>query len=55
MAASHRRVTLLEMTHHEFFDANGREERTLFDDGTTVTVELGRHQCRDQSPALNVR
>ncbi|HEV8145815.1 MAG TPA: DUF5696 domain-containing protein, partial [Bryobacteraceae bacterium] len=39
MSALHRRVGLLEMTNHEFLDANRRRERTTFSDGTTVTVD----------------
>jgi hypothetical protein len=39
MAALHKRVALLEMTKHEFLDANFRKERTAFEDGTTVTVD----------------
>ena len=39
MAALHRRVAMLEMTKHEFLDANYRKERTTFADGTTVTVD----------------
>jgi hypothetical protein len=39
MAALHRRVAMLEMTRHEFLDANYRKERTVFADGTTVTVD----------------
>jgi len=39
MAALHRRVALLEMTKHEFLDANYRKERSTFADGTTVTVD----------------
>ena len=39
MAALHRRVAMLEMTKHEFLDANYRQERTTFADGTTVTVD----------------
>jgi len=38
-AALHRRVAMLEMTNHEFLDANFRKERTTFADGTTVTVD----------------
>ena len=38
-AALHRRVGLLEMTKHEFLDANRRRERTTFADGTTVTID----------------
>ncbi len=39
MAALHKRVGLLEMTNHEFLDANHKKERTTFADGTTVTVD----------------
>lgn len=39
MMALHKRVGLLEMTKHEFLDANYRKERTTFADGTTVTVD----------------
>jgi hypothetical protein len=39
MAALHQRVGLLEMTNHEFLDANYKKERTTFADGTTVTVD----------------
>jgi hypothetical protein len=39
MAALHKRIGLLEMTRHEFLDANYRRERTTFADGTTVTVD----------------
>ena len=39
MSALHRRVAMLEMTKHEFLDANYRRERTTFADGTTVTVD----------------
>ena len=39
MAALHKRVALLEMTNHEFLDANFRKERTTFADGTRVTVD----------------
>ena len=39
MSALHRRVAMLEMTNHEFLDANYRKERTTFADGTTVTVD----------------
>lgn len=39
MAALHKRVGLLEMTNHEFLDANYQKERTTFSDGTTVTVD----------------
>jgi uncharacterized protein DUF5696 len=39
MMALHKRVGMLEMTRHEFLDANYRKERTTFADGTTVTVD----------------
>jgi hypothetical protein len=39
MMALHKRIGLLEMTNHEFLDANYRRERTTFADGTTVTVD----------------
>jgi hypothetical protein len=41
MAALHQRVALLEMTGHEFLDADHRRERATFADGTTVTVDWG--------------
>jgi len=39
MMGLHQRVGLLEMTRHEFLDANYKKERTTFADGTTVTVD----------------
>ena len=39
LAALHERVALLEMVKHEFLDKNYRHERTVFADGTTVTVD----------------
>ena len=39
MAKLHQRVGMLEMTRHEFLDANFRKERTTFSDGTTVTID----------------
>src|SRR5262244_1252806 len=39
MAALHERLALLEMTNHEFLDANYRRERSTFADGTVVTVD----------------
>src|SRR5262249_1825222 len=39
LSALHQRVALLEMTNHEFLDANRKQERTAFADGTTVTVD----------------
>lgn len=39
MTALHRRVALLEMTRHEFLNADHTQERTFFSDGTTVTVD----------------
>src|SRR5581483_3716705 len=41
--ALHERVGLLEMTKHEFLDASHRKERTIFADGTTVTVDWDSH------------
>jgi hypothetical protein len=43
MMALHKRVGLLEMTKHEFPDANYRKERTTFADGTTVTVDWDKN------------
>jgi hypothetical protein len=43
MMALHKRVGLLEMTKHEFLDANYRKERTTFADGTMVTVDWDRN------------
>lgn len=40
MAELHARVGMLEMTSHEFLDANYRKERTTFADGTTVTADF---------------
>jgi len=39
MAALNKRVGLLEMTNHQFLDAERHQERTAFADGTTVTVD----------------
>jgi hypothetical protein len=39
MAALNERLAHVEMTGHEFRDANRRSERTTFADGTTVTVD----------------
>jgi hypothetical protein len=39
MASLHARVGLIEMTNHEFLDADRRRERTTFADGTTVTID----------------
>jgi len=39
MTALHRRVALLELTQHEFLDADFRRECSTFADGTTVTVD----------------
>ena len=39
MTALHRRVALLELTNHEFLDADHTQERSTFADGTTVTVD----------------
>jgi hypothetical protein len=37
--ALHRRVALLEMTHHEFLDDSFLVERSSFADGTAVTID----------------
>ena len=39
ICALHKRVALLELTKHEFFDTNHRKERSTFADGTTVTID----------------
>jgi hypothetical protein len=52
MMALHKRIGMLEMTRHEFLDANYRKERTTFADGTTVTVEWDKMSV-NISPALN--
>lgn len=52
MAALHKRVALLEMTGHEFLDANRTRERTTFADGTTVTVDWNA-QSVEIKPDLN--
>jgi hypothetical protein len=52
MAALHKRVALLEMTHHEFLDPSRRTERTTFADGTTVTVNWDANTAQ-VSPALS--
>jgi hypothetical protein len=46
MMALHKRVGLLEMTRHEFLDANYRKERSTFADGTTVTVDWDSNSVR---------
>jgi hypothetical protein len=51
MMTLHQRVGLLEMTRHEFLDANYRRERTTFADGTTVTVDWDKNSF-EISPAL---
>lgn len=51
MAALHRRVATLEMTNHEFLNADRTRERTTFSDGTTVTVDWNTSAV-DVSPAL---
>jgi len=53
MAALHRRVGLLEMTGHEFLDADRTRERTTFADGTTVTVDWSA-QTAEIVPVLDV-
>jgi hypothetical protein len=42
MAALNARVGMLEMTNHEFLDAERQRERTTFADGTTVTVDWSK-------------
>jgi hypothetical protein len=54
MAALNKRVALLEMTGHEFLDANRSSERTTFADGTTVTVDWNAKTVQIQ-PDLNER
>jgi len=39
MCALHKRLALVQMTEHEFLDAEYHKERTTFADGTTVTVD----------------
>ncbi len=39
MAALNKRLALLEMTNHEFLDANHHAERATYSDGTTVTID----------------
>ena len=53
MAALNRRVGLLEMTNHEFLDADRHRERSTFADGTTVTVDWTA-QTVDIQPPLTV-
>ena len=52
MAALNKRVGLLEMTGHEFLDAERRRERTTFADGTTVTVNWNASTV-DINPPVN--
>jgi hypothetical protein len=54
MAALHKRVALLEMTHHEFLNADRTAERTTFADGTTVTVDWKANAVKVE-PVLQVR
>lgn len=51
MAALHRRVALLEMTNHEFLNAERTRERSNFADGTSVTVDWNNESV-EISPAL---
>jgi len=51
MMTLHKRVGLLEITRHEFLDANYRIERTTFADGTTATVDWDTNTFKI-SPAL---
>jgi hypothetical protein len=39
LAALHKKVGLLEMTNHEFLNAQRTKERSTFADGSTVTVD----------------
>jgi hypothetical protein len=50
MAALNKRVGLLEMTNHEFLDANRRQERTTFSDSTTVTVDWDKSTAQIEPP-----
>ena len=50
MAALNQRVGLLEMTDHEFLDANRRQERSTFADGTTVTVDWDKNSAQVEPP-----
>jgi len=40
VAALQQRVAKCEMLHHEFLDHDWKKQRTVFSDGTTVTVNL---------------
>lgn len=46
MMMLHKRVALLEMTRHEFLDASYKKERTVFADGTTVTVDWNTNSVK---------
>lgn len=50
LCALHKRVALLEMTRHEFLDANHRRQRTTFTDGTRVTIDLDNDQWKVEPP-----
>jgi hypothetical protein len=39
MSALNKRLAFTEMVQHEFLDSNYQKERTVFADGTTVTVD----------------
>jgi hypothetical protein len=39
MSDLNKRLAFTEMTQHEFLDSNYRKERTIFADGTTITVD----------------
>jgi hypothetical protein len=54
MAALHKRVSLLEMTSHEFLDPARTRERTTFSDGTTVTVDWNARSVAI-NPDLNLQ
>jgi len=53
MCALHKRVGLLEMTHHEFLDESHRKQQTSFEDGTTVKIDLD-DETFTVSPALDI-
>ena len=50
MAALNRRAGLLEMTDHQFLDADRHRERSAFADGTTVTVDWKANTVDIQPP-----
>lgn len=46
----HRRVATLEMTRHEFVDGNHRLQRSIFQDGTIVEIDLDKDTFRIEYP-----